>query len=34
MAEIGVDDVYSAAVSVLAELEPRVEVEERRIGLS
>lgn len=35
MAEIGVEDVYSAAVSVLAELEPRViEVEERRIGLS
>ncbi|HET7704701.1 MAG TPA: lipopolysaccharide heptosyltransferase II [Thermoanaerobaculia bacterium] len=35
MAEIGVDDVYTAAVSVLAELEPRVvEVEERRIGLS
>jgi heptosyltransferase-2 len=30
MAEIGVDDVYSAAVSVLAELEPRViEVEHR-----
>lgn len=35
MAEIGVEDVYAAAVSVLAELEPReVEVEERRIGLS